>query len=259
MDTARHSPASDAAHQLVLATDLDGTFLGGTPAQRDRLYRWLAATPDALLIFVTGRDPAFIANLCASGAVPAPRYVVGDVGTTIAEFRAGRLVPIAALESHIRIAWEGMAERVRTRLSGVPGLWLQPAPFRYRLSYQYDSRFDPAALGVLDGLGVDTLTSHGCFVDILPRGVSKGPSLKRLIAHLGLMPERVLVAGDTLNDLSMFETGLHGAVVGGAEAELLAATADLPRAHRCRHPGAGGIIEAIHAHRLHPNPPEVPQ
>ncbi len=259
MDTSRYSPAPDSAHQLILATDLDGTFLGGASAHRDRLYRWLEASEDALLIFVTGRDPGFVAGLCESGAVPEPAYVIGDVGTTIAAFRRGRVEPISELESHIRIGWEGMAERVRTRLSGVPGLWLQPAPFRHRLSYQYDSRFDRAALRVLDGLEVDILVSHGCFVDILPRGVSKGPSLWRLIAHLGLAPERVLVAGDTLNDLSMFETGLHGAIVGGAEPELLVATAHLPRAHRCRHAGAGGIIEAIHAHGLHPAPPEVPQ
>ncbi|TVS04101.1 MAG: HAD-IIB family hydrolase [Rhodobacteraceae bacterium] len=259
MDIVRHIPDHDLTHRLILATDLDGTFLGGTPAHRDRLYRWLNATPDALLIFVTGRDPHFIADLCASGHVPTPTYVIGDVGTTIAEFRQGQVAPIAALESHIRIGWEGKAELVRTRLSGVPGLWLQPASFRHRLSYQYDERFDRSALSVLDGLEVDILISHGCFVDILPRGVSKGPSLQRLIAHLGLSAERVLVAGDTLNDLSMFETGLHGAVVGGAEAELLAATSRLPRAHRCRHHGAGGIIEAIHAHGLHPNPPEVPK
>lgn len=259
MDSVRYSLETDLAHRLILATDLDGTFLGGTPANRDRLYRWLNRAPDALLIFVTGRDPRFISDLCASGHVPQPSYVIGDVGTTIAEFRNGRVEPISELESHIRIAWEGMAERVRTRLSGVAGLWLQATSFRHRLSYQYDMRFDRSALSVLEGLEVDILISHGCFVDILPRGVSKGPSLLRLIAHLGLAPERVLVAGDTLNDLSMFETGLHGAVVGGAEAELLAATAQLPRAHRCRHHGAGGIIEAIHAHGLHPNPPEVPQ
>jgi len=243
---------------MVLATDLDGTFLGGSPAHRAVLYDWLRRRPDVQLVFVTGRDPDFIANLCAKGDVPAPEFVIGDVGTTIARFTDGRVQPLPDLEAPIAQAWRGLDAEIRARLAPVAGLRLQDAPFRHRLSYEYDAAFDRAALSVLDGLAVDIIVSHGCFVDVLPRGVSKGPSLLRLIAHLGAEPARVLVAGDTLNDLSMFETGLHGALVGGAEPELLDATAHLPRAHRCRQIGAGGIIEAIHAHALHPAPPELP-
>lgn len=243
---------------FTLATDLDGTFLGGTREDRDTLYSWLRNQSDQIeLIFVTGRDPAFITDLCAGGDVPAPAYVIGDVGTTIAEFRDGQLHPIERLEAPIKRVWAGMAEPVRTRLAGIRGLWMQPTPFRHRLSYQYDDRFNPDALHVLDGLELDILISHGCFVDILPKGVSKGPSLLRLLAELKLPRDQVLVAGDTLNDLSMFQTGLHGAVVGGAEIELLDATRDMRRAYHCRSHGAGGILEAIAAHGLFPNVPEV--
>ena len=242
----------------MLATDLDGTFLGGSDTNRAALYDWLRAQPDVQLIFVTGRDPAFIADLCAAGTVPAPEYVIGDVGTTIARFDTARVQPLPDLEAPIAAAWDGLADEVRSRLVIGRRAMAATGAFRHRLSYEYDSRFDRAALSVLDGLAVDVIVSHGCFVDVLPKGVSKGPSLLRLIAHLGLDADRVLVAGDTLNDLSMFETGLHGALVGGAEPELLDATGHLPRAHRCRHVGAGGIIEAIHAHTLHPTPPELP-
>lgn len=241
---------------MVLATDLDGTFLGGSLSNRRRLYDWLRDQRQRVgLIFVTGRDPAFIADLCASGDIPAPEYVIGDVGTTIARFTDGAVQPIAALEAPIIQAWQGKSDEVRARLNGIRGLWPQKTPFRHRLSYQYDKRFDPESLSVLGEAGVDILISHGCFVDILPQGVSKGPSLLRLITHLGLPADRVLVAGDTLNDLSMFQTGLHGAVVGGAEADLLDATRNLPRAYQCRSEGAGGILEAIRAHSLfHPSP-----
>lgn len=243
--------------EMVLATDLDGTFLGGRAEDREALYTWLRDHyPTVRLVFVSGRDPDFIAQLCADGGVPAPEYVIGDVGTTIARFDAGRVHPIAALEAPIVRRWHGMADLVRTRLAGVRGLWMQPTSFRHRLSYQYDDRFDAAALAVLDGIEVDVLISHGCFVDILPKGVSKGPSLLRLLDHLKLPRARVLVAGDTLNDLSMFQTGLHGAVVGGAEVELLEATRDLPLAYHCRAVGAGGILEAIRAHALCPTLPK---
>ncbi|MDD7972662.1 HAD family hydrolase [Roseinatronobacter alkalisoli] len=258
MQNTLTSSKTVATCDMVLATDLDGTFLGGTAETRKTLYDWLRAqSPRTRLIFVTGRDPGFISELCAKGDVPAPEYVIGDVGTTIARFTGGRVQPIVELEAPIADLWRGHGETVRERLQGIAGLKLQTAPFRYRLSYEYGAGFDPDSLGVLQGLNVDILISHGCFVDILPKGISKGPSLLRLIAHLGLPADRVLVAGDTLNDLSMFQTGLHGAVVGGAESELLAATRGLSRAHHCAEPGAGGILEAISAFGLHPNPPKV--
>ena len=78
---------------MVLATDLDGTFLGGSLQHRRSLYEWLRRQSDVQLIFVTGRDPAFIADLCRDQAVPAPDFVIGDVGTTIARFDAGRVHP----------------------------------------------------------------------------------------------------------------------------------------------------------------------
>ena len=245
--------------RMILATDLDGTFLGGCENGRRRLYDWLSdPANDVALIFVTGRDPAFISALCAPGDVPAPSHVIGDVGTTIARFHAGAVVPIPELEADIAQRWNDRSAQVQAALQGVTGLRMQRTAFRYRLSYEYDPEsFDPETLAPVRAMGLDVLVSHGCFVDILPPGVSKGPSLLRLIGHLHLPPESVLVAGDTMNDLSMFQTGLHGAVVGGAEPELHAATAALPRAHRCASPGAAGIIEAIHAHRLHPTPPEA--
>ena len=247
---------SPADWHFVLATDLDGTFLGGTPAMRRRLYDWIEANrTDIGLIYVTGRDPAFLPTIWDEG-VPVPDYVVGDVGTTIAEVRQREIVTIPALEADIARRWNGSADTVRRLLAEAPGLREQDTPFRYRLSYHYEpAAFDPAVIPPVEALGLDVLISHECYLDVLPGGVSKGPSLLRLLAHLRLPEERVLVAGDTLNDLSMFQTGLAGAVVGGSEPALLEAARDLPRAHVCTAPGAGGILEAIAAHRLHPSPP----
>lgn len=254
--------------RFVLATDLDGTFLGGTPQMRQALYRWISARRHEVgLIFVTGRDPGFITALCAGSVggaqeIPVPDYVVADVGTTVARVdRAGaapRLEIMHDLEAPIAAAWGARADLVRRALGAAPGLQEQAMPFRHRVSYHYDpAAYDPASTAPLEAAGLDILISHGCFLDVLPAGVNKGSTLLRLIAHLGLPPEAVLVAGDTLNDLSMFRTGLHGAVVGGAEAALLDATRALPKVRQCAAPGTGGIAEAIAAFHLHPEPPEL--
>ena len=71
--------------RFTLATDLDGTFLGGTADARAVLYDWIEANRFTVgLIFVTGRDPDFILGMCREEGLPWPEYVVGDVGTTIA-------------------------------------------------------------------------------------------------------------------------------------------------------------------------------
>jgi HAD superfamily hydrolase (TIGR01484 family) len=245
--------------RFVLATDLDGTFLGGSERDRRALYRWIEDRRDEVgLIFVTGRDPEHVAGLCSAG-VPWPDFVIGDVGTTIARVEAGAdrpIVPIEPLERHIAERWSDRGPAVRAALDGAPGLTIQPISFRYRVSYDYNPRaFDPTTLETIAALGLDALISDDRFLDVLPPGVSKGPSLLRLIAHLGLALERVLVAGDTLNDLSMFETRLNGAVVGGAEPALVDRVRHLDSARLCDGPGAAGIAEAIAAFDLHPNPP----
>ncbi|EKE44009.1 alpha,alpha-trehalose-phosphate synthase [Oceaniovalibus guishaninsula JLT2003] len=238
---------------FVLATDLDGTFLGGSAEDRRTLYDWIEENRDSIgLIFVTGRDPGFIADLCKDG-VPWPDYVVGDVGTTIARMRDGMQSPMPELEAEIAAAWDDAGERVRDALRDAPGLTLQSTDFRYRVSYDLDAAtFERDAIDRIDALGLDHLISDNRYFDVLPPGISKGPSLKRLVAHLGVPPDRVLAAGDTLNDLSMIECGLPAVVVGGAEQALVDRVAPLRHVHIAEARGAGGIMEAIRVLDLHP-------
>ncbi|SLN27033.1 Mannosylfructose-phosphate phosphatase [Roseivivax jejudonensis] len=241
--------------QFVLATDLDGTFLGGSEDDRRRLYDWIEANRDTIgLVFVTGRDPGFIAELC-EGGVPWPEYAIGDVGTTIARIDGGRVTPIPELEAEIEAAWGDAGPRVRDALDGHPGLTLQPTEFRYRVSFDLDPHaFDDSAITRVRDMGLDALISDNRFFDVLPRGVSKGPSLRRFVDHQGIDDRRVLAAGDTLNDASMLESGLPAVAVGGAEPALLDRLEGLPHVHRATAIGAAGILEAVAALSLHPLP-----
>ena len=247
-----------ATCRFVLATDLDGTFLGGSETDRARLYEWIEANRGTIgLIFVTGRDPRFIRELC-DGGVPWPEYVVGDVGTTIAEVRDGQIHPIVPLEEEIAATWDNAGRRVKTVLQGHPGLTLQATDFRYRVSYDLDIEgFDPSASDIVREMGHDPLISDNRYFDVLPRGISKGPSLRRLVAHLGIEERRVLAAGDTLNDLSMLQCGLPAVAVGGAEAALLKEVADLPHVHKADAIGAAGILEAVEVFDMHQVPEGV--
>ena len=233
--------------EMVLATDLDGTFLGGTEEDRKAFYAFIEKSRDRVgLIFVTGRDPAFIVNAVKKG-LPAPDFVIGDVGTTIARFDAeGHVSPIEDLEAEIADAWGVAGQRVSAALSRVDGLTLQSSGFRYRASFDMDpATFDQRALDIVADLGLDALISDNRFFDVLPKGVSKGPSLLRLLMHLGIDNTRTLVAGDTLNDLSMLELGLPAVAVGGSEPGLLTRLEGQSHVHRAKAVGVAGIAEAI--------------
>ncbi len=245
--------------RMVLATDLDGTFLGGTDAARRALYAWIEDNRSTVgLVFVTGRDPDFITELC-QGVVPWPEFVVGDVGTSITEVTAeGTLEPILALENDIASRWADSGDAVRAKLDGQPGLKLQPTAFRYRVSYDLDpGAFDTRAHSLVAELGLDTLVSDNRYFDVLPRGVSKGPSVRRFAQHFGIEESRVLVAGDTMNDVSMLELGLPAVAVGGSEDALIERVGGLDHVYKARSVGAAGIAEAIAALDLHAIPQEV--
>lgn len=238
--------------EMVLATDLDGTFLGGTQSERKQFYAWIENNRDRVgLIFVTGRDPGFITQILREG-LPKPDYLIGDVGTTIAELdHHGMVAPIKELEAEISDAWGDATIKVQAALTPVSGLKLQSAAFRYRVSYDLDpARFNNKALDIVAELGLDALVSDNRFFDVLPKGVSKGPSLLRLLTHLRVDRARTLVAGDTLNDLSMLELGLPAVAVGGSEPALIERLEGHEYVHCAKAVGVSGIAEAILEHGL---------
>lgn len=245
--------------RFTLATDLDGTFLGGTQEDRAALYSWIEENRDTVgLVFVTGRDLDFIVELCARRGLPWPDYVIGDVGTTIARSDAANrtIRPIAQLEAEIAERWRDSGDKVRAALHGAPGLTLQQTPFRYRVSYDLAiDAYDPAAAQRVEALGLDHLISDDRFFDVLPKGVSKGPSLRRLVEHLSIPQTGVLAAGDTLNDLSMLVCGLPAVAVGNSEPALMEKVGHLETVFPARGHGAAGIMEAINALALH----EIPE
>ncbi len=87
--------------------------------------------------------------------------------------------------------------------------------------------------------------SAGTYVDVLPGGVNKGTTLRRVLAWLGRPEHDVVVAGDTLNDLALFETGLSGVVVGNCEAGLRERVGGRDHVYVAAGHGAAGILEGL--------------
>ena len=234
--------------QLVLVTDLDGTLLGGSLAWRRRFYAWLARERQRVLhVFCTGRDLQSVARVLATDAshgLAAPHLVIGDVGCTVACGVSLALVP-PAMEP-IEALWAGKSELLSQLLVDVPGLSPQPISVDRRLAFSYDPEsFDSALIARIEAHGVDCLISDDRYFDVLPAGVNKGSTLLALLDWLQLDRQRVVTAGDSLNDLAMFETGLAGVMVGNAEPALQLQLPDLPNTYLARAQGCEGIVEGL--------------
>jgi hydroxymethylpyrimidine pyrophosphatase-like HAD family hydrolase len=267
----------DVCGPLTLATDLDGTFAHGATTDRDQLVRLLRAQAAATLIYVTGRTPDAARELAARTPLPDPDLLIADVGTSVLRgLGPGRLTEI---EAELGRGWPGAAE-VRRRLEPLaPDLvpqdieaprraswWIQAVrdhagsaadPFAARrpddpsLSDAAAATADAVARRARDrlqGLAVDVVVSANVFLDVLPRGVNKGSTLRRVLEWLGADADRCMVAGDSLNDLALFETGLAGVVVGNCEPALGRRVAALPHVFQARAEGVAGVLEGLRHH-----------
>ena len=229
---------------MLLATDLDGTFLGGRPSDRLKLYRLIRQQKDIQLVFVTGRGVESVLPLLDNPVIPDPDYIICDVGATVLNGKT--LEPVQPIQSEIEQRWPGTLA-VKRKLKRIKGLKFQQVAQERRCSFYYDENTDVTAVEkIAEEMNLDVLMSAGKYLDILPKEVNKGNTLKRLAEELSFDEEKVLVAGDTLNDRSLYDAGYKGVVVGDAEEKLVRYTEALPNVTQAQSPGAGGILEGMH-------------
>jgi glucosylglycerol-phosphate synthase len=228
---------------MLLATDLDGTFLSGDPEDRLSLYQTIAAHPEIRLAYVTGRSLESVLPLLADPTLPQPDFIISDVG---ASFTHGdTLQPIQPLQSMVDALWPGESQ-VASAIEGFE-LERQDVPQMRRCSYfcTPEQATNPALLEAAQALGCDLLYSAERYLDFLPQGVNKGSSLQALVDWLELDNDQVLAAGDTLNDLSMLSGTFNSVCVGDSEAGLLQATEQHSRTLHASRTGCGGILQAF--------------
>jgi hydroxymethylpyrimidine pyrophosphatase-like HAD family hydrolase len=89
--------------------------------------------------------------------------------------------------------------------------------------------------------------SSGRDLDIIPSAADKGKASRYLIQFLALGSRKVVVAGDSGNDRSMFEEFDHGIVVANAQPVLKRLRDELPHPgiYFARQPFAAGVEEGL--------------
>ncbi|MEU2360392.1 HAD-IIB family hydrolase [Streptomyces noursei] len=229
----------------VLVTDLDGTLLGGDRAARQRLRRALDRHPEITVVFATGRGlPSIRTRLARDPLLPRPRWIIADVGASVID--AAGMAHVDALEAELRTGWPG-AERVRAALRPFTALVHQDGvPQDGRCSFFLaPEHLSPEITAAVARLGCSWTYSAGRFFDVLPPHAGKGQALQRLADKLQWPASGLLVAGDSLNDLSLFQLGAHGVIMGNAEPALLDQVPHSELVHRPPLEGAAAILDAL--------------
>jgi hydroxymethylpyrimidine pyrophosphatase-like HAD family hydrolase len=106
-------------------------------------------------------------------------------------------------------------------------------------------RWVDAAAAVSEVAPVQIVTSGEQDFDIIPIGAGKAAPLPYLTEMLAVAPERVVAAGDSMNDLTMLMAVTKRIVVGNADQALIDAIGG--RAFLSRGHFAAGVKEGIRA------------
>lgn len=222
---------------------MDGTFLESTDRQKDKLYEFLRDNPNFILVFVTGRNTEIILPILDDMFIPTPHYIIGDVGATVIDgFTREHIQP---LQNQISTKWQDALDDIAD-IKGLEHLERQDQPQERRMSFYVQPDKTPDNLiSILQQRNCDILYSNDIYLDILPKNVNKGSTLRALIDHLELDHDNVMVAGDTMNDLSMFRSGYKGVVLNNSEPLLKEAAKDLKNSYFSKGNGTEGILEAL--------------
>lgn len=245
-------------YDWILASDIDHT-LTGDRAALDELAGQLEALRQQqklFLILSTGRRlDQVLAGFTAEG-LPFADAIISQVGTEIylPPYHENQ-PPLAVWQAEL--GREFRRETAVSLLTHIPGLVMQPDQHNTPLkaSCYLDQTPDPDAAAAeiarrVTAAGLDhtyqVVWSSGQHLDIIPAAAGKGKAIRFLLEHLSLTAGTIIVAGDSGNDRSMFDTFPAGIVVANAQAELQQMRPARPAPpYFARRPYAAGVAEGL--------------
>lgn len=211
----------DKLDQWLFVSDVDDTLLGDNLALQN-LNQELDALGDKIIVVYNSSRPC--ASLHQSiqevSELTDPDYLIGALGTQIQIGTSMQNLP--TYPAYITQHWD--RERVASIITEI-GLKPHADQYQTKFKASYDVSGSYQYKLVIDrmrsaGLEVKILFSGNTNLDLIPIRAGKGNAIDFLGQHLGVTPERVVVAGDSGNDIEMFTAPHRGIIVGNADDDL---------------------------------------
>jgi phosphoglycolate phosphatase len=196
----------------ILATDIDGTITDEQGRIHLKAVEWIRKLEDKGIpvILVSGRPLPFIESLS---------LYLGTSGPLIAENGAvvktcGRTVLFGEPQAAKIALSKLQAEGLRLDLDDDNDYRLVDISIRKNANLERIQ-----SLITKNGLPVTVLVTN-VMLHLVDNKVSKGNTLLKILTDLKIGPAEVVVAGDSYNDLPLFEIGAFNLAVGNAEMAL---------------------------------------
>ncbi|MCO6185277.1 HAD-IIB family hydrolase [Rhizobium sp. L1K21] len=237
---------SGADGQWLLVSDVDDTLTGDQDALA-RLCEAIEETDGRVRFALNSSRPSASVDATVADYFPAgfaPDAIITGLGTEIrvdgewlpgwrerfADWPRGKIAAIV----------EGMGFETHASEFQTPG----------KASFNVPGREDAERVfAVLDeaGLPYQAIYSGKSDLDLIAPGTGKDAAMRYLAEHFAIGIDNTVAAGDSGNDLAMFEAAGVAIAVGNARAELLAV---MPRfkTYHARANYAGGVLEGLLAH-----------
>lgn len=232
----------------ALFSDLDQSLLGDAGYLPEFSQKLKENNRCSSFGITTGRRLDSALKLIKSHKIPAPDVLVTSLGTEI--YYSSNLTRDTAWTDHIDYLWQ--PAKVRTILSDLPGLHLQPKveQSRYKISYYYNAAIAPDVDEIRQLLlqheqTVNVVFSFGQYLDIVPVRASKGLSLRWYAEQWDIPLDHILVAGGSGADEDMIRGNTLAVLVANRHNEELSELINLERVYYAKQPYAAGILEAI--------------
>ena len=230
----------------LLVVDLDDTLLGDSAAT-DGVCAWHATRRRRIrLIYASGRTYESIVRSTRKSPLPVPEALICGVGTDLRHFESGS--PVAGWRDQTVHDWS--ARRVRDACAQFDALVLQPDEFQSEFKVSYVGRqltwpqLSRIYAALCDArLAVNLVYGSKGDLDILPAGVDKGAAAAYLVRQGRWSDRQVLVAGNSGNDVALFQQGFRGIVVANAEPILLGLAG--PEVYVSPFAFAHGVIDGL--------------
>lgn len=231
----------------LIICDIDNTLLGDKDALQQLMERLDNAGDRVAFGVATGRRLDSTLQVLKEWKVRPPDLLITSVGSEI--HYGNNLAEDRGWAQHINYRWK--PDELRAALAGSAGLKLQPKidQRRFKVSYFLDPEKVPSINKIRTclrkhDLHCKLIYSHQAFLDLLPVRASKGLAIRYLMMKWGLTPDRLLVAGDSGNDIEMLRGDTLGVVVGNYSPEVEELRGE-PRIYFAEGEYATGVLEGV--------------